>query len=80
MPSERDDPYERRRPERTERPQRRSSSDDYEPLDPYGSNGTSTHHPISRVRYRGSDESDERPEYRPRRRPQRDADRWEYDI
>ncbi|PRC46449.1 hypothetical protein C6A85_90020, partial [Mycobacterium sp. ITM-2017-0098] len=76
---DRDDRYERQRPPRTERPQRRSRLDDYEPMDPYG---TSTHHPISRVRYRGGDESDERPEYRTRRRAPRDvdADRWEYDI
>jgi hypothetical protein len=89
VPYDRDDPFERRRrpdrPERTERPQRRRRLDDYvpldEPLDPYGSRGTSSHHPISRVRYRGgADEVDDQPEYRPRRRPQRDADRWEYDI
>lgn len=78
---DREDRYERPRPSPTDRPPRRSRPDDYEPLDPYGSTGTSTHHPVSRVRYRGG-EPDEQPEYRPRRRPQRDvdADRWEYDI
>lgn len=76
---DREDRYERQRPARPERPQRRSRFDDYEPMDPYS---TSTHHPISRVRYRGGDEGDESPEYRPRRRAPRDvdADRWEYDI
>ena len=35
-----------------------------------GSNGSSTHHPVSRVRYRGADDSDRFTEYRtrPRRR------------
>lgn len=44
-----------------------------------GSNGT--HHPISRVRYRGEDAED-RVEYRTRRRSprEREADSWEYDI
>lgn len=61
-----------------DRPARRPRYDEYE------SPRESTHHPVSRVRYRGSDgntHSDE-PEYRPRRRPSRDvdADRWEYDI
>ncbi|CAN3130364.1 DUF6542 domain-containing protein [Mycobacterium sp. smrl_JER01] len=54
---------------------------DYEPFDPYGSQGPGSHHPISRVRYRG-DDADDGGEFRPRRRPGRDvdADRWEYDI
>lgn len=61
-----------------ERPARRPRYDDYEPRE------SSTHHPISRVRYRGGDpdtRADEQ-DYRPRRRPSRDvdADRWEYDI
>ncbi len=49
----------------------------YEPLEPHAY-GPASHHPISRVRYRGSDDSDDRP----RRRAPRDfgADRWEYDI
>ncbi|MEH3141433.1 MAG: hypothetical protein PGN37_14890 [Mycobacterium kyogaense] len=58
-----------------ERPARRPRYDEYEPRE------SSTHHPISRVRYRGSDDTDDQ-EYRPRRRPSRDvdADRWNYDI
>jgi hypothetical protein len=57
-----------------------------DPFDLYGSRDTSTHHPISRVRYRGDSDGNGNgngngePGYRPRRRPQRDADRWEYDI
>lgn len=65
-----------------ERPERRRRIDDYEPLEPHGVNGNGTHHPISRVRYRSTDDSDSRAEYRSRprstRRPQ--ADSWEYDI
>ncbi len=58
-----------------ERPARRPRYDEYEPRE------SSTHHPISRVRYRGGDDADDQ-DYRPRRRPSRDvdADRWEYDI
>ena len=72
--------YERTDPR--ERPQRRSRYDDYEPLEPHGPIGNGSHHPISRVRYRGADESGDRTEYRTRRRAPRDADadRWEYDI
>lgn len=84
---DRQDRYER--PVR-ERPQRRSSYEDrrfddggrfgeYDAFDGYGSG---SHHPVSRVRYRGEDAED-RTESRARRRaPQRDvdADRWEYDI
>lgn len=65
-----------------ERPARRSRYDDYNPRDSQDLYGSSTsHHPISRVRYRGED-SDDRAEYRARRRAPReaDADRWEYDI
>ena len=51
-----------------ERPQRRSRYDDYEPLEPHVPIGNGSHHPISRVRYRGADESDDRTEYRTRRR------------
>ncbi|UXA12277.1 folate/biopterin family MFS transporter [Mycobacterium sp. SMC-8] len=82
---DRDDRYGRpQRPQR-DRPQRRSRFDDYEPLDPYTPAGPGTHHPVSRVRYRGGahpDDIDDQPEYRPRRRSPRDvdADRWEYDI
>lgn len=64
-----------------ERSERRRRFDDYQPREPHGRNGNGTHHPISRVRYRG-EESDDRAEYRTRRRTPRDweADSWEYDI
>ncbi len=80
-PSERRAPY--------ERPERRRRLDDYQPLEPRGSNGNGTHHPVSRVRYRRDpDESDGRTEHRSRPHSQRgsweadsrEADRWEYDI
>jgi hypothetical protein len=76
-----------------ERPERRRRSDDYqpreareprEPREPRVSNGSGTHHPISRVRYRGSDdEGDNRADHRSRPRSSRsswEADSWEYDI
>ncbi|MCW2689383.1 MAG: hypothetical protein JWR37_4273 [Mycobacterium sp.] len=77
------------RSERSERPERRRRRiDDFEPYEPpqqrsrqstNGSNGT--HHPISRVRYRGSEEDATREEYRRRRPPRhREAETWEYDI
>jgi hypothetical protein len=57
--------------------------DDY-PREPHVGNGNGTHHPISRVRYRGdADDSDNRAEYRTRPRSSRsdwEADSWEYDI
>jgi hypothetical protein len=67
-----------------ERPERRRRFDDYPPREPHVSNGNGTHHPVSRVRYRGSaDDSDDRAEYRSRPRSSRsgwEADSWEYDI
>ncbi len=65
-----------------ERPERRRRYDDYEPREPHTRNGNGTHHPISRVRYRGADDNDDRANYRTRRRPARDreAESWEYDI
>jgi hypothetical protein len=67
-----------------ERPERRRRLDDHQPLEPRGSTGNGTHHPVSRVRYRGdADESDNRAEHRtpPRSaRNSREADSWEYDI
>ena len=63
--------------------------DDYQPLEPRGSNGNGTHHPVSRVRYRRDpDDSDNRAEHRSRPHSQRgsweadsrEADSWEYDI
>jgi hypothetical protein len=76
------DRYERPGYERTgyERPERsRRRYDDYEPREPHTRNGS--HHPVSRVRYRG-EENDDRAQYRPRRRtPEgRDVDSWQYDI
>ncbi len=55
--------------------------DGYEPLEPHAPLSPGAYHPISRVRYRGGDDT-EAPEYRTRRRAPRDvdADRWEYDI
>ena len=67
-----------------ERPERRRRVDDYQPLEPRGGNGNGTHHPVSRVRYRGGDdENDNRTEHRTRPRSainSREADSWEYDI
>jgi hypothetical protein len=66
-----------------ERPERRRRFNDYEPLEPHSTNGNGTHHPISRVRYRGgADDAENRAEYRTPRRSRRDreAESWEYDI
>jgi hypothetical protein len=78
-------PPERRAPyERSERPERRRRYEDYPPREPHVSNGNGTHHPVSRVRYRGgADESDNRAEHRTRPRSSRsgwEAESWEYDI
>jgi hypothetical protein len=65
-----------------ERPGRRRRLDDDPPREPRVNNGNGTHHPISRVRYRGQDESDEA-EYRTRPHSSRsgwEADSWEYDV
>jgi hypothetical protein len=73
-----------RRPERSRRLDDYESyePESYEPLEPRTRNGSSSHHPISRVRYRGADEDDQRSEYRSRPRARRswDADAWEYDV
>ncbi|WP_327171411.1 DUF6542 domain-containing protein [Mycolicibacterium fortuitum] len=70
--------------ERPQRPRRRF--DDYQPFedsfDPPTGSGRSTHHPVSRVRYRGSDDEDHRVEHRTRPRPRstsRGRHSWEYD-
>jgi hypothetical protein len=68
-----------------ERPERRRRvDDDYQPREPHGSNGNGTHHPVSRVRYRGdAEDGDNRAEHRTRPRASRspwEADSWEYDI
>ena len=79
-PSDRRSPY--------QRPDRHSRFDGFEPFEPHGTSGSNgsgslngTHHPISRVRYRGADDGDQRPEYRSRPRTSRhQADAWEYDV
>jgi hypothetical protein len=65
-----------------ERPERRRRYDDYEPLEPHGGNGNGTHHPVSRVRYRSAEDSEERAEFRtrPRRSRTYGPESWEYDI
>jgi hypothetical protein len=72
--------------ERPQRPRRRF--DDYQPFedsfDPPTGSGRSTHHPVSRVRYRGSDDEDHLVEHRTRPRPSKRAatrgrHSWEYD-
>jgi hypothetical protein len=67
-----------------ERPERRRRYDDNPPREPHISNGNGTHHPVSRVRYRGSaDESHDRAEYRSQPGSSRsgwEAESWEYDI
>ena len=72
-----------RRSSSYERQDRRRRYDDYPPREPHVGNGNGTHHPISRVRYRGGEEGDGRAEYRSRPRSSRsgsEADSWEYDI
>jgi hypothetical protein len=65
-----------------ERPERRRRLDDGAPPREQASNGNGTHHPVSRVRYRGEDNGEEPADYRPRRRAPRDGavETWEYDI
>jgi hypothetical protein len=88
-PYDRREPYERRVPH-----DRRSRHDSYDPFDPYEApprrhpephgaamtNGT--HHPISRVRYRGSPPDTDPRQERPVRSRSRssEAEGWEYDI
>ncbi|WP_449560661.1 DUF6542 domain-containing protein [Mycolicibacterium mageritense] len=78
-------PPERRSAASSDRPQRRRRFDGYqpfeEPFEPRSGNGhgaptgRSTHHPVSRVRYRGVDDEDDRTEYRTRPR----SSTWKYD-
>jgi hypothetical protein len=84
---ERAERYER--PDPYDRPERRHRMPDYpayEPYEPPASNaagaGSATHHPVSRVRYRGGDDEDSRVEHRSRPRRSRNAtpEAWEYDI
>jgi hypothetical protein len=83
---ERPDRYERRaraRPSRYERPDAFEPYESPLPRRPAnnGSYTNSTHHPISRVRYRGSGDDQETQEPRSRRRSRRsEPDSWEYDI
>lgn len=76
-----------------ERPQRqRRRFDDYQPFEdsfeqpnqPPNGSGRSTHHPVSRVRYRGTDDEDRRVEHRTRPRSSKGAaargrHSWDYD-
>ncbi|WP_327389788.1 DUF6542 domain-containing protein [Mycolicibacterium stellerae] len=80
-----------------QRPDRHSRFDGFEPFEPHGTNGANgsngssgtngsrngSHHPISRVRYRGADDGEQRSQYRARprtSRPKHRADAWEYDV
>ncbi len=78
-------PPERRTATAHDRQPRRRRFDDYQPFeDPYEApptrNGNASHHPVSRVRYRGAEDEDGHKEYRSRRRPSPDRDNtWEYD-
>jgi hypothetical protein len=65
-----------------DRPERRRRYGDYEPLEPHGGNGNGTHHPVSRVRYRSAEDSDDHAEFRtrPRRSRTYEPESWEYDI
>jgi hypothetical protein len=83
-PSERRSPY--------KRPERHSRFDGFEPFEPHGTNGSNgsngsgvhhgNHHPVSRVRYRGADDGDQRRQYRsrPRASGRHAAEEWEYDV
>jgi hypothetical protein len=94
-PERHDRPLRSERPERSDRPERRRRPSGHEPYEPpydsyeprpseprptNGANGS--HHPVSRVRYRGDDDGESRTEYRTRpRRPRgSDADSWEFDV
>ena len=65
-----------------ERPERRRRYDDGEPPPSHSSNGNGSHHPISRVRYRASEDGDDHAQYRrpPRSARDRAVESWEYDI
>lgn len=84
-------PADRRGAAAQDRSQRRRRFDDYQPFEePFEARptngqgaGRSTHHPVSRVRYRGTEDDDNRAEYRSRRRstpPNRQSQSWEYDA
>jgi hypothetical protein len=88
-PTRRERPERYEHPERYERPERRHRMPDYPAYDPYepmptngAGAGNPTHHPVSRVRYRGSDDEESRVEHRTRPRRSRSAtpEAWEYDA
>lgn len=77
------------RAERYDRPERRRRTAEYEPFETFdryepdaGRSSTGSHHPVSRVRYRGADDGESRVEQRstPRRQRSAEADAWEYDV
>lgn len=65
-----------------ERPERRRRYDNDLPPLSYGGNGSGTHHPVSRVRYRGGEDGEDYDQYRAPRRSAREraVENWEYDI
>jgi hypothetical protein len=89
-PERYDRPQRRERPDgyqRPERPQRRPRAADYDQYEPppppsRPNGGSGTHHPISRVRYRGTDDGESRVEQRTKPRRSRHAapESWEYDV
>jgi hypothetical protein len=71
------------RPERRRRPTGYEPYEPYEPFEPRTTKGAgATHHPVSRVRYRGADDGESRTEHRtrPRRPYESGADSWQYDV
>ena len=76
-PRRRHRPPSAREPRKTPPPVERRSR--YEPFDADKTNGNGTHHPISRVRYRGADDGDDRPAHRTRPKASRswEAETWE---
>lgn len=84
-----DRPERAERPDRYDRPERRRRAAEYEPFETFdryepdaGRSGNGSHHPVSRVRYRGADDGESRVEQRstPRRQRSAGADAWEYDV
>jgi hypothetical protein len=85
-PQRYDRPEPHERTDRAERPQRRPVAADHQPYErpptgrPTGSNANNgTHHPVSRVRYRGADDAEPGAEHRstPRRSRHSQPDSWE---
>ncbi len=77
-------PRERRQPPTDRRAayeRARRRVDDFDAFEAQEAARNGTHHPISRVRYRGTDDGDDaRAQYRTRPRSRRDTDAWEYDA